>query len=247
MIATFINAAAILIGGLIGLLAGAFIRKNEGIQSMVFIGIGVTTLVIGTMMALRTERILYLALALVSGGVIGEFLGIERGIGKIGTSLHRLSLSFNQKKPLDPDNAAKGASFVAGFLEATVLFCVGSMAILGSIQAGLQGQYSILLTKSVMDGFMALLLAAGLGVGVLYSAVSIIVYQGAITLAAGLFGASVPELVLSEISGIGGAMILMISLNILGLKKIPTANFLPALVIVVIFALADPALPQVFK
>ena len=100
MIATFINAAAILIGGLIGLLAGAFIRKNEGIQSMVFIGIGVTTLVIGTMMALRTERILYLALALVSGGVIGEFLGIERGIGKIGTSLHRLSLSFNQKKPL---------------------------------------------------------------------------------------------------------------------------------------------------
>ena len=247
MIATFINAAAIIIGGLIGLLAGAFIRKNEGIQSMVFIGIGITTLVIGTMMALRTERILYLALALVSGGVIGEFLGIERGIGKIGASLHRLSLSFNQKKTLDPDHAAKGASFAAGFLEATVLFCVGSMAILGSIQAGLQGQYSILLTKSVMDGFMALLMAAGLGVGVLYSAVSIIVYQGAITLAAGLIGSSVPDLVLSEISGIGGAMILMISLNILGLKKIPTANFLPSLVIVVLFALADPVLPQVFK
>lgn len=248
MIATIINALAVVLGGILGLVGGKALEKNHQIQSMVFVSIGIITLVVGMMMALRTERILYLALSLVLGGIIGELFGIERKIQRLGEQLHKItSKKIPQNSEGSPHLQDQAGRFAAGFLEASVLFCVGSMAILGSIQAGIQGQYSILLTKSVMDGFMAILLTASLGIGVIYSSVSIFVYQGLLTILAAYLGAQVSPLLLSEISGIGGAMILMIGLNLLQLKKIPTANFLPGLVIVVVLTVLDPVIPQFFK
>jgi uncharacterized membrane protein YqgA involved in biofilm formation len=248
MIATIINALAVVLGGILGLVGGKALEKNNQIQSIVFVSIGIITLVVGMMMALRTERILYLALSLVLGGIVGEILGIERRIQWLGEKLHKIT---SKKAPQNPEGSPhlqdQAGRFAAGFLEASVLFCVGSMAILGSIQAGIQGQYSILLTKSVMDGFMAILLTASLGIGVIYSSVSIFAYQGLLTILAAYLGAQVSPLLLSEISGIGGAMILMIGLNLLQLKKIPTANFLPGLVIVVVLTVLDPVIPQFFK
>jgi uncharacterized membrane protein YqgA involved in biofilm formation len=133
-------------------------------------------------------------------------------------------------------------SFAQGFLVSSVLFCVGALAIIGSFQAGVEKNYELLLTKSVMDGFMAVLLTAAYGIGVGFSALPILVYQGALTLLAGVLSPFVSELMVSEISGVGGAMVVMIGLNLLELKTIKTADFLPGLVVVVGFVLADPFL-----
>ncbi|KGE71645.1 DUF554 domain-containing protein [Spirochaeta lutea] len=261
MIATVINAIAVILGGLVGLAGGKKLERNTPLQNTVFYGIGVITLIIGLMMALRTQRILYLTLSLVFGGIIGHLIGIEGAILRLGRSIEGLTRrrGSNPRKPgpvpgapvqaeqTMEDSEARAARFALGFLEASVLFCVGSMTILGSIQAGIEGHYSILLTKSVMDGFMAVLLAAGLGAGVLYSSITILVYQGILTAIASWAGTGVPDLVLSEISGIGGAMIIMIGINLLQLKKVPTANYLPGLVLIVILSLLDPYLPGVFK
>ena len=251
MIATLINAAAVILGGVLGLVIGRRVREGSGTQEIVFDGIGIVTLIIGVMMALQTQRILYLALSLVFGGLLGHGIGIEAAISRLGRRLHALGKRRtsvpSEITPEQSEDLEGGTRFALGFLEASILFCVGSMTILGSLQAGAQGSYSILLTKSVMDGSMAVFLAAALGAGVLYSSLTILAYQGILTLAAMLIGPAVPELVLSEISGVGGAMLLMIGINLLGLKKIPTGNYLPALLFVVVLTLVDPYLPALLK
>ena len=122
----------------------------------------------------------------------------------------------------------------------SVLFCVGALAIIGSFRAGVEHDYELLFTKSVMDGFMAILLTAAYGISVGFSALSVLVYQGALTLLAGVLAPFVSDLMVSEISGVGGAMVVMIGLNLLELRTIKTADFLPGLVIVVLFVIADP-------
>lgn len=226
VIATFINAAAVVVGSLIGLLVGRGI--SERYRRVVFTAVGAVTLVIGMSMALSTQRFLYLALSLVIGGLVGTLLHIE-------DSIHALGERLRTRVGRGDD-----AGFATGFLSASVLFCVGALAILGSFQAGVEERYTLLLTKSVMDGFMAILLTAAWGVGVAFSAISILVYQGALTLLAGLIAPWVSELMLGEISGVGGAMVIMIGLNLLDLREIKTADFLPALAVVVVLVLVDP-------
>ncbi len=226
MIATFVNTATVIVGSIIGLLVHRGIRDE--FRTAVFTAVGVVTLVIGTAMALETQRFLYLALSLVLGGLLGTALHIEDAILGLG---ERLKRSFAR------DDAG---DFTGGFLSASVLFCVGALTIIGAFEAGVEGNYGLLLTKSVMDGFMAILLTATYGVGVAFSAISILVYQGGLTLLSTLLRPIVNDLVLSEISGVGGAMVLMIGLNVLNLRRVKTADFLPALVVVVLLVLADP-------
>jgi uncharacterized membrane protein YqgA involved in biofilm formation len=176
-------------------------------------------------MALGGGSILLVLPALVLGGLLGTALRIEAGILKAGDSLRRI---------LSP--AEEGGTFARGFLDATVLFCVGPMTIVGSIEAGLQQNYDVIFTKSAMDGFMAVVLAASSGAGVLVSALSILVIQGGITLGAGALAPFVTDSILSEIGSLGGYLILMIALNILNLKKVKTADFLPAVFLVALFA-----------
>ncbi|MCD6343969.1 MAG: DUF554 domain-containing protein, partial [Spirochaetaceae bacterium] len=126
--------------------------------------------------------------------------------------------------------------FARGFLDATILFCVGPMTIVGSIEAGLQGNYDIIFTKSAMDGFMAIVLAASSGAGVIFSALSVLVIQGGLTLGSGALAPLVTDSILAEIGALGGYLILMIALNLLNLKKVKTANFLPSLLLVILFA-----------
>jgi uncharacterized membrane protein YqgA involved in biofilm formation len=203
------------------------------------------------MMALKTEHVLYLALSLVGGGIIGAALHVEDAVLRFGALLRRIGQRLDPKtRPavLDGRPAPESeTSFAQGFLEASVLFCVGSMAILGSIQAGTSGDYRLLLTKSVMDGFIAILLAAGLGAGVAASALSILAYQGLLTLLAGFLQPFISPLILGMISSVGGPMVMMIGINLLGLRKIPTANFLPALVLAVAFGLANPWIPAILQ
>jgi len=227
MIATFINAAAVVVGSLIGLLLNR--RIGERLKEVVYAGIGVISLVIGFSMALEMQRVLYLALSIVIGGALGTWWGVENGILRLGEFLRN---RFQKR--------GSGGEFSYGFLSASVLFCVGAMTIVGSFQAGVDGDYELLLTKSVMDGTMAILLTAAMGIGVAFSALLILVYQGGLTLLAVFLRPYVSELMLSEISAVGGALIVMIGINLLGLKKIRTADFVPALLVVIVFVLLDP-------
>jgi len=223
MIATIVNTITVIIGGLIGLLLKG--RIAERYRDSVTVGVGLITLVLGMSMALSGGSILLILPSLVLGGLAGTALKIEAGILKGGDGLRKLI------SPGEEDGL-----FARGFLDATILFCVGPMTIVGSIEAGLQGNYDIIFTKSVMDGFMAIVLAASSGAGVIASALSVLVIQGGLTLGAGVLAPLVTEDILAEIGALGGYLILMIALNLLNLKKVKTANFLPSLVLVVLFA-----------
>jgi len=230
MLAVFINVSAVVIGSLVGLLFGR--KISDKLKTLVMTSAGLVTLLIGLQMAWKGQRILYLLLSILIGGLVGYALDIEGGILKFGEALKRLV----------PKSRDDSGGFAQGFLAASVLFCVGAMSILGSFQAGAEGKMDIILIKSVMDGCMAVILTGALGVGVGFSALTILIYQGALTLAAVWVKPWVDlhPLVLTEITGVGGLMVAMIALNLLELKKIPTGNFLPALVLVVLFVLVDP-------
>jgi len=227
MIATIINAAAVVVGSLIGLLLNR--RIGDRLREVVYVGIGIISLVIGFSMALEMQRVLYLALSIVIGGVLGTWWGVENGVLRLGELLRR---RFQRR--------GSGGEFAYGFLSASVLFCVGAMTIVGSFQAGVDGNYELILTKSVMDGTMAILMTAAMGIGVAFSAILILVYQGGLTLLAGWMRPFVSELMLSEITAVGGALVVMIGINLLDLKRIKTADFVPALLVVIAFVLLDP-------
>ncbi len=229
MVATVVNAVAVIVGSVLGLLIGT--RLADRYQETVYNGIGLVSIVIGVSMALQSERILFLALALVIGGLVGTWWGVEDAILRLGNWLKRRFASKDG-----------GGDFAYGFLTASVLYCVGALTIVGAFQAGTQGDYQLIFTKSVMDGFMSILLASALGIGVGFSAVTILVYQGGLTLLAVWIRPFVSPLMLSEISGVGGAMVIMIGINLLKLKQIRTGDFIPALVVIVPMVLLDPYL-----
>jgi uncharacterized membrane protein YqgA involved in biofilm formation len=241
MIAVFVNVAAVILGSLIGLVARrAAARKapsspsaGDGAdspgQTMIMAAAGAFTLFIGVRMAFKSQREIYVILALVAGGGIGTWLGIESGILKLGEAIKR-------RLPV----GGSGHLFAEGFLSASVLFCVGAMAVLGSINAGTIGDNRLIFIKSVLDGFLSIILASRFGIGVMFSALPVLAYQGSLTLLARWIEPVLPELALTEISGAGGVMVMMIGINLLGLKKIKTGDFLPALLLVVLLCLIDP-------
>ena len=222
MIATVVNALAIIFGSLVGLALHGKIK--DSFKTVVHIGAGVTTIVIAVQMALSSSRIVLLALSLLIGGILGEWWRIEDGILRLGEALRR---TFARRD--------SGSDFAYGFLNASVLFCVGAMTLIGSFKAGAEGDYTLLLTKSVMDGFMSIVFTAAMGIGVAFSAIPVLVYQGGLTLASVWLKPLVSEAMLKELTGVGGALLLMIGLNLLGIAKLKTANFLPALLLIVGF------------
>ena len=222
MTAVLINAGAVMIGGLLGLLLRGRITKES--EETVSTAVGLVTLVLGMDMALSGGTLLIVIPALVLGGLMGTALGVEKGILKAGNSLRRI---------VSPGD--EGGMFARGFLDATVLFCVGPMTVVGSIEAGLKGNYDVIFTKTAMDASIAVIMAAGLGAGVAASAISILVVQGAITLGADALSPVVTDGVLEEIGSLGGYLVLMISLNLLNVKRVKTGNYLPAIPLIVLF------------
>ena len=242
MIATFINCITVIIGSLIGL---TLHRKiNPEIKDVVFTSSGVLTLVIGMQMAFETQMILYVMVSLFLGGILGSLWKIENHILNLGSFLesHFTPSGIAVRRgnlPVSSEHDSE-KSFAHGFLNASVLFCVGAMTIVGAIRAGAEGDYNLILMKSVMDGFMAVMFTASMGIGVIFSVITILIYQGGLTLLATWIGPLIGEHGLTELSGLGGILVLMIGINLLGLKKIKTANFLPGLFIVLIFTTLEP-------
>lgn len=240
MIAVFVNCAAIIAGALIGVL---FARKiSSELSNIIQTAAGTVTLIIGIQMAFKYQNIVYLALALIIGGILGTWWDIDGKILSVGKWLERV---MYHKKVYEQNDAAKLAdeakpNFAYAFLNSSVLFCVGAMAILGSFKAGIEKDYTIIFTKSILDGFMAITFGAAMGIGTAFSALSILIYQGALTLLSVLIQPYVTSSMIAELTGSGGALIMMIGINLLGLRKIKTANYLPAVVLSVVFVILDP-------
>jgi len=219
MTGTVLNIATVLIGGTIGLLFGA--RIPEKLKETVIAGMGLFVAAMGLQMFLKTENPLIVLGALLIGTLLGEWWRIEDGLHKLGEFLER---KFSREQE---DGSNK---FVRGFLTASLLFCVGPMAILGSIQDGLTGDYNLLAVKSVLDGFASIAFASTLGVGVMFSTIILLVYQGGVSLLAGQLDAIVTPSMMNELTATGGVILVGLALsNLLEIKKIRVANMLPAL------------------
>lgn len=218
MIATVINVILVLLGSAIGLLFRN--RISTRFADTLTCALGLCVLGIGISSMIKTNDTLCVILCMVAGTLLGEFLGIEKRMDGLGELLR----GWFRK---DGGNSR----FVEGFVNASVLFCVGAMAINGSLEAGLNQNYSILISKSVIDGVTAITFAAAMGVGVAFSAVPLLLYEGGLTLLAQLVGGCLGSAVVTEMSAVGGTIIVGIALNMLGLpkEKIRVGNMLPAI------------------
>jgi len=221
MTGTLLNIATVIVGSLIGLAFGA--RIPAKLKETVIAGMGLFTAAMGLQMFLKTENPLIVLGALLIGTLLGEWWRIEDGLHKLGEFLEQ---RFSRE---EDDGSNK---FVRGFLTASLLFCVGPMAILGSIQDGLTGDYNLLAVKSVLDGFASVAFASTLGIGVAFSSLVVLVYQGGISLLAGQLDALVNASMMNELTSAGGVLLMGVGIsNLLEIKKIRVGNMLPALVI----------------
>lgn len=222
MTGTLINIATILVGSTLGLRFGKAFSPRT--RETIMAGLGLFTLAIGLQLTLETENSLIVLGGLLIGGLIGEALKIENGLNKLGV---RLEERFGGGEDADAQ-----ARFVRGFMTASLLFCIGPLAILGSIQDGLVGDYQLLAIKAIMDGFASFAFASTLGIGVIFSALSVGLYQGGITLFAAQLQGVMTTAMTAEMTATGGILLLGLAVSsLLEIKKIRVGNFLPALVI----------------
>lgn len=223
MIAAIVNAIVVVLGGIFGLLLGGRLKEHH--TKTIVAALGICTAVIGITGAVATANILTVIICLVIGTVIGELLKIEHHLDTLGDWL-KSKVSKNG-----------GGRFTEGFVTASLLFCVGSMAIMGSFDAGLRGDYNTIFAKSALDCVMAVTFAATMGVGVLFSSATVLIYQGALTLLAGFVEPYLSAEVIVEMSAVGGVMLIGTGMNILGLTKerIKVGNMLPAIVLPVLW------------
>lgn len=221
MTGTILNIATILVGGVIGLIFGA--RIPHKLKETVIAGMGLFISAMGLQMFLKTENSLIVLSALLIGTLLGEWWRIEDGLHKLG--------EFLEQKFSHAENGGSNR-FVRGFMTASLLFCVGPIAILGSIQDGLTGDYNLLAVKSVLDGFASIAFASTLGIGVMFSTLIILVYQGGISVLASQLNAIVTSSMMNELTATGGVILLGLAIsNLLEIKKIRVANMLPGLIV----------------
>jgi uncharacterized protein len=239
MTGTFLNVATVIIGSLLGILFGA--RFPDRVRQTVIAGLGLFTAGYGLLIFTRTDNPLIVLGSLLVGGLLGEWWRIEEGLRAMGGFFESRVTALRKKQSQnfygDVENspaadADASSRFIRGFLTASLVFCVGPMTILGSIQDGLTGDYSTLAIKSVLDGFASLAFASTLGIGVLFSTLVILVYQGGISLLASQAHAVISETMMNEMTAAGGILLLGIAISsLLEIKPIRVGNFLPALLI----------------
>jgi len=232
---TIINVAAVILGSLVGLLVGNRIPEKTR-QTLISV-MGLYTLAYGVFIFTKTQNMLIPLLSLVMGTIIGELLKIEEGLNSLGERIQRKLAIWN------PNLTGESQKFVTGFVSASLLFCIGPMAILGSIQDGISGDFQMLAIKSLLDGIGSIAFASTLGVGVMFSAVVILVYQGAISLLSGWIGQGFGDAAVAEMTATGGVILVGIGIsNLLQIKKIRTGSFLPAIFLAVLIVLLLNAL-----
>lgn len=214
---TLVNVIAIAAGSLIGRWAGRHLSAT--IRNTLMAGLGLAVLLIGLQLALQSKQIMIVIGSLIAGGLIGETIGIEKRLEAFGL---RLQQRFS------------GMGKVAeGFVTASLLYCVGAMAIMGALQDGMGDEPTILYAKSFLDGVASIALASTLGIGVIFSIIPLFLYQGSITLAAEFSTAILTPAVIVEMNAVGGLLITAIAFDLIGLKRLPVGNLLPAVFVAV--------------
>ncbi|MEK3833438.1 DUF554 domain-containing protein [Paenibacillus sp. FSL R7-0128] len=223
LLGPIVNGIAIIAGTLLGKLLE---RIPESMKNTVMQAIGLALMLLGVQMGLKSGNFLIVILSLVIGAVAGEWINIEDKFTRAGDWLERRVGAGGQ------------GSISLGFVTASLVFVVGAMAILGALDSGIKGNHEILYAKSIMDGFIAMILTSTLGIGVMFSAIPVVLYQGAIALLATQITRFVPDVLLSdciaEMTATGGVMIIGIGLNLLGITKIKVANLLPGILVAVL-------------
>ncbi|MFK9091749.1 DUF554 domain-containing protein [Bacillus salipaludis] len=220
LLGTLVNGLLIIIGTLLGKLLN---RIPEGMKVTVMYAIGLSVMVLGLQMGLKSENFLIVIISLVVGAVTGELLKLEDKLNELGGWLER-----------KVGSSGKG-SISEGFVTATLIFVIGAMAIIGALDSGIRGDHDVLYMKSLIDGFTALILTTTLGIGVIFSAIPVVLYEGLIALFATQIDRFIPQALLDqfivEMTATGGIMIFAIGLNLTGMVKIKVANLLPAIVV----------------
>lgn len=221
MLGTAFNVAAIILGTMVGLVLKQ--RLPERMSSIAVQGLGLVTALIGVKMMITTENILVVLVSAVIGGILGELLRIEARLDSFGA---RMEAKFSKE----------GGTFAKAFVTSSLLYCVGPMAILGALQDGLRGDFTILLTKSGLDGIASVAFASTLGIGVLFSVLPVAAYQGGITVGASALEHYLSSSMINEMTATGGLLIVGIALNILQVTKIRVGNLLPAILLAAILS-----------
>lgn len=221
MIGTIANAGAILLGGTIGLL----LRKGfpKRISETIMKGLGLCVLLIGITGAIKGEEILIVVVSMVLGAFLGELADLDGKLRKFGAFLEKKFKGSSEKE-----------SIAEGFVSASLIFCVGAMAIVGPLDAGLTGNPQMLYTKAVIDGIIAIVFASSLGIGVLLSAFLLLIYQGSITLLASVIAPFLKDDLIREVTCIGSLLIIAMGLNMMGITKLKVMNYLPGILIAAI-------------
>lgn len=223
LLGALVNGACIIIGSILG----RFLQHiPEKIKETVMSGIGLAVMVLGLQMGLKSDNFLVVILSIVGGAVLGEWMNLEGRLNSLGNWLeHRMK-------------AKEGTSISQGFVTATLIFGIGAMAIIGALDSGIRNDHDVLITKAIIDGFTALVLASTLGIGVLFSAFPIILYEGFLAVFSRQINTMIPSALMDsfilEMTATGGVMILAIGLNIIGVTKIRVANLLPGIMITAI-------------
>ena len=223
MLGTIVNSITGRVGCLVGLIVKG--RLTEKISTTIMNGLALCTLYIGISGALNGGDTLIMIISVAIGALIGEIIDIDKWLNKLG---YYLESKFKNKKE-------SNISIAEGFITSSLLFCVGAMAIVGSLESGLRGNHDTLFTKSILDGISSIIFTSSLGIGVIFSAVTVFVYQGSITLGAGLLSGVLSTSVITNMSAVGGLLIIGLGLNMLGVTKIKIANLLPAIFLPIIF------------
>ncbi|MDI3527631.1 MAG: uncharacterized protein PWR03_1814 [Tenuifilum sp.] len=220
LLGTFVNVGAILVGGTLGLIIGS--KLPERYSKVFFQVVGLFTLVLGFSMALKTEKPLLVIFSLILGAVTGTIFDLEKRLNGFSDSIKN---RFN----------VKGNTFSEGLIVAFLLYCMGSLTVLGAIEEGTGGYPNLFFVKSLMDGFSSIVLASTLGVGVLFSVIPLLLYQGGLTVLASYASHYLSDMMVNELSAVGGILLIALGLNILEVKRFDVLNFIPSLIFIVIF------------
>ncbi len=222
MLGTIVNALAVAVGGLIGLLFKNVIP--EKIADALLKAAGLAVITVGIQLMFAGENLTLLIMSIIIGTAIGELINIEGKLDNLGAMVEGKMKN-------------KQSNIALGFVTCTLIYCVGSMAIVGSIQSGLSGNHEILFSKALLDGIMSITMTVSMGIGVIFSSISILIYQGTITLLAQFMQSLLSDVVVREMTSIGGTLIMAIGLNFLEIKRIKVGNMLPAIFIPIIYYL----------
>lgn len=220
MLGSLVNAASIVIGSLVGVLINKGIKEEY--KKLIMDGVALTVIIMGIMGAIESQNFILVIISMVLGSIIGQAIGIEEKLDKLGNRLE--------------ERFGKGNSnFSKGFVTASLVYCIGAMAIIGALESGLTGNHSTLFAKAVLDGITAIIFASTLGIGVAFSAVPVLLYEGFISLLASSLSSLFSTEAITEMSAVGGILIMAIGLNILGIRKINVGNMLPAVFIPLLY------------